>query len=446
MSHHGYLGADGRCYSFDHRAEGYARGEGVGSIIIKPLSAAIDDGDTIRAVIRGTGVNQDGRTPGITLPNATAQESLICDVYQRAGLDFNDTMFVEAHGTGTSAGDPIEAEAIGRAFSTRRKDIPLYIGAVKTGIGHLEGGSGVAGLIKSVLILENAIIPPNVNFEKVNPRIPMKKWNMELPLDNIPWPKTGLRRISVNSFGVGGTNAHCILDDAYHYLQARGRSAAHHTATVVPTKEEIDRLVHSLNVSGEAPVNGNTTQKNHRFADTLDSGSGERASSDAQRMLNRVNGEEQRISPSIPQIFLLSAFDEDGVQRNASALAEYLNSRQKTISNSQLSDLAFTLSNKRSSFPWRTYVLANSTEELASKLSTGRMSQPIRARDAPNIGFVFTGQGAQHWAMGRELMAYPVFRKSLEDASKFMKSLGCPWSLMGRPLSIFFVSLNVQPR
>lgn len=113
MSHHGYLGADGRCYSFDHRAEGYARGEGVGSIIIKPLSAAIDDGDTIRAVIRGTGVNQDGRTPGITLPNATAQESLICDVYQRAGLDFNDTMFVEAHGTGTSAGDPIEAEAIG---------------------------------------------------------------------------------------------------------------------------------------------------------------------------------------------------------------------------------------------------------------------------------------------------------------------------------------------
>jgi acyl transferase domain-containing protein len=434
MSHHGFLGAEGRCFSFDHRAEGYARGEGVGSIILKPLSSAINDGDTIRAVIRGTGVNQDGRTPGISLPSVTAQESLIRDVYQTTGLDFNDTMFVEAHGTGTSAGDPIETEAIARAFSSRRKDIPLYVGAIKTGIGHLEGGSGVASIIKSVLMLENAIIPPNVNFEKVNPKIPIERWNIEFPLENIPWPTTGLRRISVNSFGVGGTNAHCILDDAYHYLEARGLSAAHNTVAVVPTKENVDHIAQSSKKPGEeATSNGNSAQENGNSpnAEHLRNRNGNGISSHELNGMNGGHVEEHPVSPSIPTMFLLSAFDEDGIQRNASAIAGYLDNSRKTASKTMLQDLAFTLSNKRSSFPWKSYALATSVKELASKLSAGDISQPVRARNAPKIGFVFTGQGAQHWAMGRGFMVYPVFRKSLEDATEFMKALGSPWSLMG---------------
>ena len=145
MSHHGFLSQEGKCFSFDHRADGYARGEGVGTVIVKRLADAIRDGDTIRAVIRGCGANQDGRTPGISLPSSAAQEKLIRDVYKQAGLPLDETMMIEAHGTGTAAGDPIEASAIARTFASRRRDIPLYVGAIKSGIGHLEGGAGIAG-------------------------------------------------------------------------------------------------------------------------------------------------------------------------------------------------------------------------------------------------------------------------------------------------------------
>ena len=145
MGHHGFLSSEGRSFSFDHRADGYARGEGVGSLVIKRLPDAIRDGNTIRAIIRGTGVNQDGRTPGISMPSSTAQEALIKKVYSSAGLEYHDTMMVEAHGTGTAAGDPLEASAIARSFASRKSTIPLHIGAIKSGIGHLEGGAGIAG-------------------------------------------------------------------------------------------------------------------------------------------------------------------------------------------------------------------------------------------------------------------------------------------------------------
>lgn len=205
MSHHGFLSPDGKCYSFDHRANGYSRGEGVGTVILKRLSDALRDGDTIRAVVRGTGVNQDGRTPGITLPNGTAQATLIRDVYAKAGLDPKDTLFIEPHGTGTAAGDPIEARAIAQAFdSTTRKKTPLYIGAMKSGIGHLEGAAGVASVIKSVMILESGVIPPNANFERVNPKIPVHKFNIRFPLKPTPWPAAGQRRISINATDLVG--------------------------------------------------------------------------------------------------------------------------------------------------------------------------------------------------------------------------------------------------
>lgn len=181
MANLGMLSPDGICYSFDHRANGYARGEGYGFLVIKRLSDALKDGDTIRAIIRATGSNQDGKTPGITQPNGDAQERLIRDTYRSAGLERKLTRYFEAHGTGTPTGDPIEARAIAMAFDGERsEDDPLYIGSVKTNIGHLEGASGIASLIKTLLVLEKGVIPPNVWFEKANPRISESDWNIKV--------------------------------------------------------------------------------------------------------------------------------------------------------------------------------------------------------------------------------------------------------------------------
>jgi acyl transferase domain-containing protein len=181
MSLLGFLSPDGKSYAFDHRAKGYARGEGVATLVLKPLDKAMRDGDPIRAVIRGTGVNSDGRTAGITLPNGDAQEALIREVYRKAKLDPVDTGYFEAHGTGTQAGDPMEAGAIHRVFTADcNRSQPLYVGSVKTNIGHLEGASGLAGVVKAILCLEKGLIPPNVNYEKPNPRIDLEKWNLKV--------------------------------------------------------------------------------------------------------------------------------------------------------------------------------------------------------------------------------------------------------------------------
>ena len=179
LSNMGFFSPDGRCYTFDERANGYAKGEGAGVVVIKLLADALRDGNTIRAVIRATGVNQDGKTPGLTQPSKVAQQQNIQQTYRAGGLDPDVTKYFEAHGTGTQVGDPIEAEAISAAFQ-KRADDPLYIGAVKPNIGHLEAGSGVASLIKAVLVLEKGRIPPNINFERPNVNIPTEKWHIKV--------------------------------------------------------------------------------------------------------------------------------------------------------------------------------------------------------------------------------------------------------------------------
>lgn len=179
LSNMGFFSPDGRCYTFDDRANGYAKGEGAGIVVIKLLADALREGDTIRAVIRATGANQDGKTPGLTQPSQTAQEQNILETYRAGGLDLDMTKYFEAHGTGTQVGDPIETHSISAAFR-KSADEPLYVGAVKPNIGHLEAGSGIASLIKSVLVLEKALIPPNINFEKTNVNIPTEKWHIQV--------------------------------------------------------------------------------------------------------------------------------------------------------------------------------------------------------------------------------------------------------------------------
>ncbi|PQE07318.1 Beta-ketoacyl synthase domain-containing protein [Rutstroemia sp. NJR-2017a WRK4] len=211
MSQSGLFSNEGRSFSFDYRANGFGRGEGVGCVLLRPLDQALKCNDSIRSLIVGSGVNQDGRTNGIATPSEAAQKSLIRSVYQRASLDARDTGFVEAHGTGTKIGDPIEASALHECFQegrTARK--PLYIGSVKSNIGHLEGASGIVSVIKSSLMLEKGFILPNHDFQALSPKIPLGDWNIKISPTIRPWP-VGKRYVSVN-FGFGGTNAHAVLE------------------------------------------------------------------------------------------------------------------------------------------------------------------------------------------------------------------------------------------
>ncbi|KAK4145652.1 uncharacterized protein C8A04DRAFT_10509 [Dichotomopilus funicola] len=188
------LSDTGRSFAFDDRGTGFGRGEGCGMLVLKPLDQAIRDNDTIRAVIAGTGLNQDGKTPGITMPNGSAQEVLMRQVYANAGLDPNACGFVEAHGTGTRVGDPIEATAIRNVLGLKRT-------------------IRLAGIIKATLMLERGFILPNYDFKHPNPKIPWKEWNLKVPVHQKPWPR-GKKYISVNNFGFGGTNGHVVLEAA----------------------------------------------------------------------------------------------------------------------------------------------------------------------------------------------------------------------------------------
>ncbi|KAL2069774.1 hypothetical protein VTL71DRAFT_14453 [Oculimacula yallundae] len=414
-----FLGADSKCFAFDHRANGYARGEGTSVVVLKPLKEALKDGDMIRAVIRGTGVNQDGKTPGITLPSAKAQEELIRMTYKSAGLDFADTHYFEAHGTGTQAGDPREAAAIGATFGTsRRPGQPLLVGTIKTNIGHLEGASGLAGLVKSVHILEKAIVPPNLWFEKVNLAINLDEWGIEIPTIVTPWPQDGLRRISINSFGYGGTNAHAIIDDAAHYLSLRGL-LGHHNSTGIEghCNNHVNGntvLDCNITLNGNSTLNGNRNL--HGNNTLLD-----------KRTLNGNNHHHD----SLPRLFFLSSNEQNGVARLSKALLEYLfnNKPDSEGEATFLARLALTLGEKRSRLPWKSFAVASNVAELEDILNKPKR-RPIRSSQPTSLAFIFTGQGAQWHAMGIGLLSYPVFRKSLQAASAYLKELGCTWDLI----------------
>ncbi|WZH49456.1 Polyketide synthase [Fusarium acuminatum] len=216
MTEQGVLAPDGSCKTFSADANGYARGEAISAIFIKPLRDAIRDGNPVRAVIRSTASNSDGKgtAGGIQVPNDVAQEAMIRQAYAIAGIkDYSQTAFVECHGTGTSIGDPIETRAVGRVFGPSGG---VLIGSVKPNLGHSEGASGLTSLIKAVLALENRTIPPNIKFNQPNPDIP---WDcgLSVPTEPTPWPDSKHERVSVNSFGIGGTNAHVILDSAHSF-------------------------------------------------------------------------------------------------------------------------------------------------------------------------------------------------------------------------------------
>ncbi|HEX4914099.1 MAG TPA: type I polyketide synthase, partial [Vicinamibacterales bacterium] len=209
------LAADGRCKTFDAAADGFVEGEGCGIVVLKRLSDAIADRDHIVAVIKGSAINQDGPSGGLTVPNGPSQEAVIRDALSRGGLEPSRIGYVEAHGTGTSLGDPIEVRALGGVFGRRPAQPPMFIGSVKTNIGHLQSASGVAGLIKVALALQHKAIPAHLHFTTPSPHIPWAQLPVAVPTALTPWPDSGAPRAGgVSAFGFSGTNAHVVLEEA----------------------------------------------------------------------------------------------------------------------------------------------------------------------------------------------------------------------------------------
>ncbi|ORX93617.1 reducing type I polyketide synthase [Clohesyomyces aquaticus] len=401
LSNMNFLSRDGKCYSFDDWASGYARGEGFTVLILKPLSKALAAGDTIRALVRGTATNQDGHTKGgITQPSTEMQVQLIRDAYARYALDMRDTRFFEAHGTGTLIGDPIEAQAIGETFREfRTNNEPLYVGAVKSNIGHLEGASGLAGVVKAVLALEKGVIPPNTNFERLNPKIDSEFYRVRFPTQCIPWPQEGIRRASVNSFGFGGSNAHVILDDAFSYLRSQGRTG--YNLTPVEQTNEIHVPANYPSPNGE--------------------------------VIPRVQNEPYILDNLAlsPKLIILSSSDEAGISRQISVHEAYLNGIGALEIPVRLPSYSYTLGTHRTVLPWKSFGVINSLGEISSFAS--KMSAPIHSpTKAMNLGFIFTGQGAQWPGMGRELLREPIFRASIERSQATIQPFGCMWNTAER--------------
>ncbi|TIC96982.1 Compactin diketide synthase mokB [Colletotrichum higginsianum] len=397
------LSPEGKSKMWDANANGFARGEGFGVTILKPLDAALRDGDTVRAVVLASAANEDGRTPGISLPNSEAQQALIRTAYENAGVDPAETGYVEAHGTGTQAGDPLEARAILKTIG----DLPgrtseLYVGSVKTNIGHLEGAAGVAGIIKAALAVERGLIPQNLWFEELNPQIELPD-NVKIPTTLTVWPHGGPRRASINSFGFGGANAHVIIEDAASYLFRHGLPGRHFTTS------------------------------NPRLPTALSSAASENGS-DAETTTSSSSSSVGTEEPPASKLIVLSSNDQDGVKRNVERLTTYLDSKTSSSSSSSckssfLTDLAYTLFSKRTTLPWKSFAIASSPAGLRQGLE--EIPAVVRSSNSsvPRVAFVFTGQGAQYFRMGKGLSAYKPFRDSVLRSELVLKSLGCPWTL-----------------
>ncbi|KAI0596926.1 hypothetical protein F4775DRAFT_603144 [Biscogniauxia sp. FL1348] len=392
------LSPTGKSRMWDAGADGYARGEGVAALLLKPLSQALADGDRVEAIIRETGVNSDGRTRGITMPNPKAQADLIKSTYQRSGLNPFDPedrcQYFEAHGTGTQAGDPREAEAINEAFfgidlqhnGNQSEGRNMLVGSIKTILGHAEGAAGLAGLLKVIQAMKNGCVPPNLHLNSLNPKVKPFYTHLEIPISQQPWPEPPRgqpRRASVNSFGFGGTNAHAIVESYVPHIhnvsRALPRSLPLPETRIQPSAMHISR--------------GETGQHGPLFLPLAFSAA-------SQKSLRAVIGAykvylEQHQDVSLPQL-------------SWHLICRDAMSHRVTVSASSTS---------------RAIEALDSLLHGATSLdTTGTRSKTMPTR--PRILGIFTGQGAQWPTMSKALFqTNRVYRETIRRLDKVLK--GC---------------------
>ncbi|WP_424215319.1 type I polyketide synthase [Streptomyces sp. BI20] len=351
------LAADGRCRSFSAEADGVGWAEGVGLLLVERLSDARRNGHEVLAVLRGSAINQDGASNGLTAPNGPAQERVIRQALENARLAPADVDTVEAHGTGTRLGDPIEAQALLATYGQDRPaDRPLYLGSLKSNIGHAQAAAGVGGVIKMVEAIRHGILPRTLHAENPSPMVDWEAGAVELLTEERAWPETGRpRRAGVSSFGFGGTNAHVIVEQA-------------------PVEEPAEE---SAEGSGPAPV----------------------------------------AEPAVagPVAWTLSGRTPEAVAAQAARLAEHV----ARYPEHSARDLAFSLATTRAHHPHRTTLTGESRERLAERLTAlaGESAPATGTPTGGKLAYVFTGQGAQRIEMGTRLAATnPVFKKHYDEA------------------------------
>ncbi|MDX3498430.1 type I polyketide synthase [Streptomyces turgidiscabies] len=353
----GGLSPDGTTYTFDARANGFVRGEGGGAVVLKPLSRALADGDDIHGVIHASAVNNDGATPGLTVPGRDSQEAALREAYDRSGLDTSAVQYVELHGTGTPVGDPVEAAALSAVLGTARTGAaPLRVGSAKTNVGHLEGAAGIVGLIKTLLALRHRRLPASLNFEAANPAIPLAELGLEVQRETGDWPVPDRPLIAgVSSFGMGGTNAHVVLGEA-----PAGTPAVPEPATGQTESMSAEATLLPWVVSGRGTA-------------------------------------------------------------ALAAQADRLRAAATAGSAPRPADIGWSLAATRTAFDHRAVVLADDHAGMVAGLTAvagGRVTaQVVTGAVRPGTtAFLFTGQGAQRIGMGRELRAtFPVFAASFDE-------------------------------
>ena len=364
------LSPSGHSRAFDAAADGYLRGEGCGVVTLRRLSDAENDGDSILGIIRGSAVGHNGFSSGLTAPNPKAQEKVILQALERAGVSPDEVGYLEAHGTGTELGDPIEVAAASAAYCKRRThDNPLFIGSVKTNIGHLEAAAGMAGLIKVLLAMQNDAIPGQMNFENPNPHIPWSETPVKVLTAQTAWPDKNRRIAGVSAFGMSGTNAHVVVE----YPKA-----------------------------------------NHRV--------------EPQITTPQATTPRTKVATNGPQtaIITLSAKNEDALFELAAAYAKSL-AQDASVS---IADFASTTNVARSHLELRAAIPTDSREKairLMQSLGRGNAVDPICMGDrrrSPRVAWQFTGQGAQYVGMGRQLYdSQPVFRAAIDQCDQQLKSI-----------------------
>ncbi|MCK6562451.1 SDR family NAD(P)-dependent oxidoreductase [candidate division KSB1 bacterium] len=359
------LAADGRCKTFDASADGFVQGEGCVMIVLKRLSDALAEGDRIYALIRGSALNQDGASSGLTAPNGPAQEAVIRDALQNAGLQPGEVGYLETHGTGTALGDPIEVQAIGAALAAgHSQENPILLGAVKTNLGHLEGAAGVTGLVKAALALQRRLIPPTLHFKTPNPLIAWDNLPVKVVTAPTPFPAVNGRRVAgVSAFGFSGTNAHIVLEEFSEVWQAGSGQSEH----VVSAACSRPRHVLALSAKSEQALQELT----RRYATHL---------------------------AAHPDLEVAA------VCRSANTGRAHLSHR-----------LALTAASSAE-------LRAKLAEFADGHLPAGGQRGQVVVDEQPKIAFLFTGQGAQYLDMGRRLHAtQPVFRQALEQCEELLR-------------------------